>query len=148
MSDIPFNEQETFGSQHPDQLERIAVRVRGVPVPQGSKVIMRGRLVDVQSAKLKRWRKDVAEELEEAVAGRKFTGPVFVFLDFHLPRGKTVRRAKPTVKPDIDKLARSVLDAITQSGAWNDDAQVISVHAVKQYGTDFTGADIVIREAA
>src|SRR5206468_58994 len=66
------------------------------------------------------------------------TGPVDVGLYFYFPRPKSHYRTgrnshllkdpateyKPS-KPDLDKLVRAALDAITQSGRiWRDDAQV------------------------
>jgi Holliday junction resolvase RusA-like endonuclease len=39
------------------------------------------------------------------------------------------------VRPDIDKLCRAVLDAITMSGVIHDDAQVVSLFAHKFYET-------------
>ena len=38
-----------------------------------------------------------------------------------------------TVKPDIDKLTRAVLDALTHH-AYDDDCQVVSLNVVKLYG--------------
>lgn len=37
-------------------------------------------------------------------------------------------------RPDADKLARAVLDAITESGTIRDDAQVVSLRVRKRYG--------------
>jgi len=40
-----------------------------------------------------------------------------------------------TVVPDTDKLARFVLDAITQAdNIWEDDSQVVALHVYKTYG--------------
>ena len=44
-----------------------------------------------------------------------------------------LKRLYPTVKPDIDKLIRAVLDALTGI-AYEDDAQVLSLTALKTYG--------------
>jgi Holliday junction resolvase RusA-like endonuclease len=44
------------------------------------------------------------------------------------------KRTEHTVKPDIDKLIRAVLDALTGI-CYEDDAQVISVRATKGYGS-------------
>jgi Holliday junction resolvase RusA-like endonuclease len=40
----------------------------------------------------------------------------------------------PAKRPDVDKLARACLDALTQSGAIRDDAQVVMLGATKVYG--------------
>ena len=42
--------------------------------------------------------------------------------------------AEHTVRPDADKLARSLLDAISDAGVWRDDAQVAELHVRKVYG--------------
>ena len=66
---------------------------------------------------------------------RMHEGPVSVELCFYLPRGKTVRRALPAVKPDLDKLVRAVLDALT-GYCYKDDGQAVGVLASKQYAVD------------
>ena len=38
-----------------------------------------------------------------------------------------------TSRPDIDNLAKSILDGITQAGVWHDDGQVQSLIARKWY---------------
>lgn len=108
----------------------IDFRVYGQPRPQGSKNIYRGRLVE--SAKgLKEWREAVATE----AAKQSFytEQPVELLVHFYLERPKTVKRAKPSVKPDLDKLLRSIGDSI--SGVLiKDDAQIVIMSAKKEYG--------------
>lgn len=61
-------------------------------------------------------------------------GPVSVRLDFVMPRPKSAPRrfTPPAVKrPDIDKLSRAVLDALTGI-CWHDDSQVIALTATKR----------------
>jgi Holliday junction resolvase RusA-like endonuclease len=65
-------------------------------------------------------------------------GPVCIELDFYLPRPKKISRRKDfsgpvpcTSKPDIDNLAKAVLDAMTTIGWWHDDAQVASLRLEK-----------------
>ena len=50
------------------------------------------------------------------------------------PASKPKRVIHPTVKPDVDKLCRAVLDSLTGVG-YEDDAQVVRVTAEKQYGS-------------
>lgn len=107
------------------------IRVTGVAVPQGSKVVMRGRLVDVRSKDLKAWRKTVAAEIAKHFPA-PFKGAVEVELHFLLPKPKTVRRLLPHVKPDVDKLARACLDAMTGI-AYEDDSQVTDLIVRKRY---------------
>jgi hypothetical protein len=58
----------------------------------------------------------------------------------HYGTGGNANRLKETApewhdkRPDADKLARAVLDAITESGTIRDDAQVVSLQVRKRYG--------------
>ena len=62
-------------------------------------------------------------------------GALTMSVTFVLPRPKSApkRRIWPEVKPDLDKLVRALCDALTQCGAWGDDAQLIHLNAVKRY---------------
>jgi crossover junction endodeoxyribonuclease RusA len=124
------------------------ITVRGTPAPQGSKRhVGKGRMVEMSKA-VGPWREAVRAETQRAMNGDKpIDGPVLVIIRFYLarPRGhyRTGRNAHllkdsapmfPVGRPDIDKLARAVLDGITTGGAWLDDAQAVHLDAVKLYG--------------
>jgi len=59
---------------------------------------------------------------------------VWVTFQFVKPKSAPTR-VHPVVKPDIDKLARALLDALT-GVAYLDDGQVVELHAGKAYGED------------
>lgn len=128
------------------------LRISGLPKPQGSKRVFNGRVVEAAGNALKAWRKAIADECLAQVteAHKPLLGPIRVDCVFYLPRPKTVSekdRALPIVPPDVDKLARGLLDGIGQSQViWGDDSQVIELRATKVYGTDFIGADVKITE--
>jgi Holliday junction resolvase RusA-like endonuclease len=110
--------------------------VVGEPIPQGSKsaFVVGGRAVLADDNKqLKRWRKDVTAAAELARTGDPLDGDLVVAIELRLVRPKSVRRARPNVRPDVDKLIRSVFDGITDSGLWVDDARVVTVWASKVY---------------
>jgi Holliday junction resolvase RusA-like endonuclease len=116
--------------------------VPGQPVPQGSKNAYNqgGRIVLVESAKgLKKWRKLISDEA--ARNSHKWTMPdssvaIHVSITFFMERPRSVKRLHPTVKPDLDKLVRGVLDGVTQSGkVWKDDSQVTVIVASKVYAS-------------
>lgn len=132
-----------------DPIERLTFWVEGVPVPQGSKSIFRGRPVDANPG-LKGWRKTVTAAAVKALAGRDgFTEAVYVLIDFYLPRGRTVKRRRPSVRPDVDKLIRAIFDSLTDALVWADDGLVVTVHALKHYADSRpAGARISIQEAA
>ena len=118
--------------------------VDGDPIPQGSKTayVVNGRavLADANSKKLKPWRKAIATAAAAEFVGHpKLVGPVVVHVEFRFVRGKTVKRDHPSVKPDVDKLLRAVLDGVTDSGVWADDAQVVTLRGHKVYA-DRAGA--------
>lgn len=133
----------------------IVVDVIGTPAPQGSKSYKgRGRsgrpILVESSAAVKPWRATVAWQVAHTMrqAGwRRADGPVAVEVEFYLHRPPSApkSRTRPDVKPDLDKLLRSTLDALTESGAIADDARVVEVVASKHYAGDWTGARITIR---
>lgn len=92
------------------------------------------------------WRIDVRDALNEAWHEEPRDGAVFVSLGFAFLRPKSVtekKRPYVTVKPDIDKLARAVLDAMT-GVVIRDDAQVVKLEVEKQYSV-VTGVGIAVR---
>jgi Holliday junction resolvase RusA-like endonuclease len=114
--------------------------VAGDPVPQGSISVFNGRVVHQNDAKLKAWRRAIALSCGSVMA-EPLEGSVAVSVAFSLKRPKSVKRALPHVKPDLDKLARAVLDGLT-GRAFADDSQVVSLKCWKRYGTP--GAEITV----
>ena len=116
--------------------------VDGKPEPQGSKTgyVVKGRAViaDKNPKALKPWRRAIADAATvaqiEAGDTDPLVGPVQVALVFVLERPKTVKREHPTVRPDLDKLSRAVLDGLTTAGVYGDDSQVVGLVASKEYG--------------
>jgi Holliday junction resolvase RusA-like endonuclease len=108
--------------------------VEGTPVPQGSKTatVINGRAVMFEANKKhKPWREHVRASIGHL--GTPSTQPVRVELIFWFERPKTVKREHMTVKPDLDKLARSILDSLSGS-VIKDDSQVIILNLRKEYG--------------
>ena len=122
--------------------QAVTFRVYGVPVPQGSKNVYRGRLVEAQGKKLKDWREAVKLSAEQHFKGELIEGAVELQVTFYVTKPKTVKREFPTVPADLDKLIRGVGDALSGS-IYKDDSQIISITAHKRYG-DPAGCDITI----
>lgn len=128
----------------------VQLRIVGTPKPQGSKRVFNGRVVEAAGNALKVWRKQIADACLAQVNEdhRLMLGPVRVEVDFYLERPKTVKRSMPIVPPDVDKLARGLLDGIGQSEVvWGDDSQVVELIARKEYADVIEpGAFITITE--
>jgi Holliday junction resolvase RusA-like endonuclease len=63
-----------------------------------------------------------------------FRGPVALDVTFTLARPKSAKPgARPAGRPDIDKLVRSTLDALTTAGVFEDDGRVVSLITQKYY---------------
>lgn len=131
----------------------IEFTVLGIPGPQGSKRHVGGGRMIESSKKVKPWREAVkwaAFEAMERFAERKgvgvaFDGPVRLRIVFTLPapKGLAKKKAHPhTKKPDLSKLVRSTEDAITDSGLWKDDAQVVQMEVAKTYPDYVIGSHV------
>jgi Holliday junction resolvase RusA-like endonuclease len=139
--------------------------VYGIPAPQGSKNPMRNKhtgklFTEEVSPKLAPWRQDVKQAAEAALEklGRPapFQGAVVVRMVFTFMRPKSVPRSKrpwPSVYPDIDKLARGVLDPLKAAGVIRDDCLVVEfTRLAKVYAgedpeaLDRPGVSIIIGE--
>jgi Holliday junction resolvase RusA-like endonuclease len=117
-----------------------AVRVYGAPVPQGSMTCVgHGGFHNVQPSNkdaLKTWRA-LVEKAGRALPVTGLVGPLGVEVTFTVERPASVplrKRAWPAVKKaDVDKLARAVLDGLTESKVYGDDSQVVELTARKTY---------------
>lgn len=107
----------------------------------------------------KEWKKAVAREWQ-LLNCEPFYCAVSVNLTFFMPRPKAHWRASMSIKglkpsapkhhaqkPDVDNLAKAVLDALTDAGAWADDKLVVDLRVSKQWSVGEGGCEITIKEA-
>ena len=137
--------------------------VLGRPQQKGSKQVLpvkgpRRFVVRESNIKARPWAMHVAAAaLDAHYTTSLITGPVIVAVTFYFARPKghygtgrnqqELRRSAPremTVMPDVDKLARCALDALTGI-VFRDDAQIVDLHAAKRYGEP-ERADFIVRE--
>lgn len=151
----------TVAGRSPD-LHRFTVP--GHPVAQGSmtgfvdKRSGRVQLKPSNERQLKAWRKLIIDEAQALAEHHgQLTGPLEVDAEFRfqMPPSRSPKAIRDLgrwpmeVQPDIDKLVRAVLDALTLSGLIHDDRQIAVVHASKhEYVASWTGVDIAIRRAS
>jgi len=155
------------------QQQTLTIDVTGTPAPQGSKrgIPIRRKngtigaaIVESAGDKLTTWRQDVRAAAEKAAQEHHWTTPprdIALIVDIHFaftrPKshyrtGKNshlLRDNAPkfhTTKPDIDKLIRGILDALTSAGIYTDDSNVIRAIAVKSYANqgESPGASIYV----
>ena len=122
----------------------IKFSVEGTPIQQGSmRHIGQGRMIHSKAVELAAWRADIASAAK--LAGCKpILDPIAITMRFRVKRPKSVKRAYPTVAPDLDKYVRGVNDGLT-GVAFADDSQVIKIIASKEY-SDNPGVDIEISD--
>lgn len=128
--------------------------VYGIAQPQGSSraFVPKGwtrPVITSDNKGLKAWRHLVADAASRAIqeqGGAMFSGPVEITAAFYLPRPKSLgKRTKAhTTKPDLDKLARSLGDALT-GVVYNDDSQVTALELFKMYAPVDTAPHANIR---
>lgn len=126
------------------------------PVPKGRPKFSKvgGFVRTYTPKKTSDYETQVREAAKQAMTREPLEGPVAVYLYFRLPipRSYTKKRQeaclsgseRPTKKPDIDNLAKSVLDGLN-GVIWHDDSQIVSLHLTKVYARN-PGIDLLIRE--
>lgn len=137
----------------------IAMHVHGIPAPKGSaRAVMIGghaRLIasssDSNQTGQRRWAKAVRDAAKEAVPSIELPfedKALSVTITFHVPRPKTVKRLFPSTRPDIDKTARTTLDALTGI-VFDDDSRIVDLTLSKRWAEPgCEGATITVMEAA
>jgi Holliday junction resolvase RusA-like endonuclease len=124
------------------------ISVTGDPASQGSHAIMNGRIVQVNSKKHKAWRTAIVTEAISALPENwePLDEPVELIVNFYMPRPVSVTRPLPSVAPDLDKLIRSVGDALAIAGVYTDDSRIVRISARKLYAQGIEpGATIEVR---
>lgn len=128
--------------------------ILGEPIPQARARFTRaGRMYT--PAKTRKWKEHVSRTAIAAAAEagieQPLTGPLRLTVSFSLPiprswpkkvRNKALlNQLLPASKPDVDNLAKAVMDAINDCTnaegwplIWKDDCQVCSLIAAKRYG--------------
>lgn len=145
----------------------VAFTVYDLPRPQGSKRhVGNGIMVESGGKGLVSWREAVKQAALTALPldHRPHDGPVKLWVRFYLPRptghfgsGRNSGMLKdsaplfPAVTPDLDKILRSAMDALTAAGVWRDDSRVVKIAAEKLYCHPLNwptpGARFIIQEA-
>ena len=72
-------------------------------------------------------------------------GPLHMSIVFRLPRPQNAKKDETWAwkKPDIDNLAKAVMDACSNARIWQDDARIVSLNLEKRLGPP-DGAQICI----
>lgn len=123
-----------------------AVRVYGDPIAKGSMkcIGQRGpvkhQVIDSKQKQLEPWQDKITAAGRALLAkvGAPLSGALTVSVTFTLERPKSVplaQRPYPITRAsgDVDKLLRAVLDGLTASGIYADDARVIHAEPWKCY---------------
>ena len=118
--------------------------------PQGSKrgFLVNGRIVMAEASKgLKEHRAHFTQLIRQQAtdwvtpdADKAF----IVTITFYFQKPKSAKRKHMTTIPDVDKVARFCLDALTDAGIWLDDKQVTDLQLFKVYG-DSNLTEIMVR---
>lgn len=112
------------------------------PVPKGRPRLAPNGVV-FTPAKTKKAERFIREVVRANYSGAALDGALSVTIQFWLPRLKTKVRELPTGKPDLDNLAKTVLDA-GNGLLWADDSQICHFELSKHYCSRDGNPGIVI----
>lgn len=124
---------------------KIMLRIPGDPVPKGRPRFTRqGRAYT--PAKTKTYEDEVAMLGKAAMNGQeplKTPIAVFVYATFPIPQSYSKKRREACLdgserhikRPDLDNVVKAITDGMN-GVVYDDDSQIVSIHATKVYGTD------------
>lgn len=147
-------------------MAEVDITVYGTPAPQGSKTVFPNGGMRESSKYVKPWREAVKSAALDVLGKADhgpLHGPLEVDMCFYFARpkghygtGRNAGRLKlsappfPAGIPDLSKLARATEDALTEAGAWKDDAQIVRYALLAKHycAAPFIlpGAHVVIRQ--
>lgn len=122
----------------------ITFTVFGIPQTKGSTRMwkapnMKFPVITNMNKKNKPWAQTVSAMAQQhRMEGCPFVGPIHLRLIFRMPIPQSIPKRIPsfmTKRPDLDKMVRSVKDALT-GVLYKDDSQVVCVEAHKIYGPE------------
>lgn len=127
-------------------MQRVSMAMPFVPTPKGRPRFKckYNRVFTYTPMATKRFENQVANYYQEEGNGYQFPKgtPITVSIEFGMPIPISTSKKKTeemlrgaiqhTVKPDLDNLVKSILDALNGI-AWYDDAQITELHISKKY---------------
>ena len=134
----------------------LTFHIHTIPVPKGRPKFSKigGFVRTYTPKKTQDFETEVREAAKQAMTREPLETPLAVYLYFRLPIPQSYSKKrttacltgseKPTKKPDLDNLAKSVLDALN-GVIYLDDSQIVSLHMTKVY-SQYPGIDLLIRE--
>lgn len=132
--------------------DAITLHIIGEPAPQGSKKHMGHGIMVEASKKVKPWREAVHWQAREQYQGPILDGTVIIEEAlFFVKRPLRLKKRLDVIsntKPDVDKVLRATLDALT-GVVWTDDCKVgLVVRLEKRYANPGQpmGARIAVRQ--
>jgi Holliday junction resolvase RusA-like endonuclease len=129
-------------------MAEVSLSVSGDPASQGSHAIINGRIVQVNSKKHKAWRTAIVNQAIATLPPdwEPIDGPCELIVNFYMLKPASVKRSSPSVAPDLDKLVRSVGDALAIAGVYTDDSRITRISARKLYAQGIEpGATITVK---
>jgi len=123
------------------------------PVPKGRPRFTRSGIAYTPSET--RQYEDIVRLYARTAKTHPLTGDICAVIVFYMPIPKSWSKrkkqlalngeVKPSVKPDIDNLAKAVLDALNGGIAYHDDKQIVELHLNKMY-SDHPRTEIELEE--
>ena len=128
-----------------ETMPTVTLNVAGIPAAQPrQRFARRGNFVHTYTPDTADgWKAAIeAEAIKSGVKIGKGV-PIKLTIMLKMPRPKSRPVEIPhIVKPDLDNLAKAVMDALSDAGIWHDDAQVYRLYASKCYSSQPPGATI------
>lgn len=123
-----------------------------IPMPPKSKGRPRFSRGHAYTPKETREYEEAVRQIVKSVIKSPFNNGLRLTINFYLQVPKSWPKAKqeqarngqvrPTTRPDIDNLIKAIMDALNDGIGYNDDKQIVELHAYEWYGEPRTEIEL------
>lgn len=110
--------------------------------PKGKERPRKGKYGNIYTP---RTTQEYEKHIRNSYEGPKFEDAVYIKIQAYYLKAKSSKGLFPLKKPDIDNVAKIILDSLN-GVAYADDTQIVRLTVIKEWTTDYPRVEVTLKE--